>query len=172
MKSKPNKAPESAVARKAECKNDEESTSDLVEHVIENPEVLTRVLDEPRVQSIVLQKFQGPVPPPSLLREYESLVPGLADRLVKLTEKEQAHRHQQDEKFLKGNFSLSARGQWMAFVIVLVIIATAIFFGSQGETTLAAILVGIDMVAICSVFIAGKFIGSKDKPDDENENGK
>lgn len=163
------KSASGAPARKNECSKDDESTSDLVEHVIENPEVLTRVLDEPRVQSIVLQRFQGPVPPPSLLREYESLVPGLANRLVELTEKEQAHRHQREDKYLKGSYSISSRGQWMAFVIVLVIIATAVFFGVRGDTTLAAILIGIDMVAICSVFIAGKFLGDKEDSGSDEE---
>ncbi|WP_411004332.1 DUF2335 domain-containing protein [Escherichia coli] len=67
----------------------EEQNNELVSRVIENPEVLNRVLDSPQVRrAIVCQHFQGPVPPPSMLKKYDQLVPGLANRLVDLTEKE------------------------------------------------------------------------------------
>ena len=35
----------------------------------------------------------GPLPPPRQLREYEQALPGLAERIVRLAEAEQDHRH-------------------------------------------------------------------------------
>ncbi|MEB3244731.1 MAG: DUF2335 domain-containing protein [Vampirovibrionales bacterium] len=40
--------------------------------------------------------FSGPTPPPELLKAYESIQPGFADRLMQHAEREQAHRHQTD----------------------------------------------------------------------------
>ena len=37
----------------------------------------------------VRASFSGPVPPPDMLREYEKILPGSADRLFRLTENEQ-----------------------------------------------------------------------------------
>lgn len=146
----------------------DESTSELVQRVIENPEVLSGVLETPKAQAMVYQ-FIGPVPPPSLLREYEDLMPGLGNRLVELTEREQAHRHKQDKEHLEGNMSLSSRGQWMAFVIVMTILIAAFVFGLRGETVLAGALVTINMTAICSVFIWGKYFTSKSTPKENHD---
>ncbi|WP_240727682.1 DUF2335 domain-containing protein [Escherichia sp. E3659] len=85
--------PDQKESENAELTSEEQKDNELVSRVIENPEVLNRVLDSPQGRAIVCQHFQGPVPPPSMLKEYEQLIPGLANRLVELTEKEQAHRH-------------------------------------------------------------------------------
>ncbi|MCS6245397.1 MAG: DUF2335 domain-containing protein [Opitutus sp.] len=39
------------------------------------------------------ESFSGPLPPPDLLEAYERTSSGLADRIVKMAEAEQAHRH-------------------------------------------------------------------------------
>ncbi|HCM1919156.1 TPA: DUF2335 domain-containing protein [Salmonella enterica subsp. salamae serovar 28:r:e,n,z15] len=137
-------------------------TDDLVASVIENPEVLSRVLETPTVQAIVLKHFQGPVPPPAMLKEYDDVIPGLANRLVELTEKEQAHRHQTEAATL----NIARRGQTMAFGVVLIIILAAILFGLNGNTVLAGILVGIDLAALVAAFIAGKHYSDKSSSDD------
>jgi hypothetical protein len=35
-----------------------------------------------------MMQFQGPVPPPQMLAEYEKVLPGSADRLIRLTERQ------------------------------------------------------------------------------------
>ncbi len=37
--------------------------------------------------------FEGPLPPPDLLKQYEQTLPGIAERIVRMAEEEQAHRH-------------------------------------------------------------------------------
>ena len=39
---------------------------------------------------------QGPLPPPSLLKEYESIIPNAGERLLCLVEKEQEHRQKRE----------------------------------------------------------------------------
>lgn len=38
------------------------------------------------------QQFQGPIPPPHLLAQYDQLLPGAAERLIKMAEDEAEHR--------------------------------------------------------------------------------
>ncbi|EFP0252342.1 DUF2335 domain-containing protein [Salmonella enterica] len=149
--------PKKADNKSTSLKNTDNKTDDLVAKVIENPEVLSRVLDTPKAQAIVLKHFQGPVPPPAMLKEYNDVIPGLANRLVELTEKEQSHRHNIESD----NVEISRRGQIMSFVVVLIIIFAAILFGLNGNTVLAGILVGIDLAALVTAFIAGKYYSIK-----------
>ncbi|EAA7556099.1 DUF2335 domain-containing protein [Salmonella enterica] len=151
-------------SKSTSLKSTNNQTDDLVASVIENPEVLSRVLDTPKVQAIVLKHFQGPVPPPAMLKEYNDVIPGLANRLIELTEKEQSHRHSIESY----NVKISKRGQIMSFFVVLIIIFAAILFGLNGNTVLAGILVGIDLAALVTAFIAGKYYSIK-TTDSENE---
>lgn len=45
------------------------------------------------VLEMTMMSYGGPIMPPPLLRELEKIVPGGAERALRLTEKEQDHRH-------------------------------------------------------------------------------
>ena len=42
--------------------------------------------------STSVETFQGPIPPPNVLEAYERLVPGAAERILKMAENQAAHR--------------------------------------------------------------------------------
>ena len=48
-------------------------------------------------------QYSGPIPPPHTLASYEEIQPGFADRIIKMAETETAHRHEMEEKALKGD---------------------------------------------------------------------
>lgn len=62
----------------------------------------------------------GPLPHPQLYGEYEHVLPGAADRITKMAEKAQGHRHRQQSTRLDADVSLELRGQWMGFLVVAV----------------------------------------------------
>lgn len=128
-----------------------------VADLIKNPELLKQIMDTPAVQSVMFENFRGPVPSPSMLEKYGKLLPGLANRLVELTEKEQHHRHSVSAH----NMTLTARGQILAFVLVILVICSAIYFGVQGNTLLAGILAGLDFAALAVTFITGHYFSVK-----------
>lgn len=37
--------------------------------------------------------YSGPLPPPSFLNQFEQIVPGSAERIIRYSEREQEHRH-------------------------------------------------------------------------------
>lgn len=45
--------------------------------------------------------YQGPIPPPEALEKYEKISPGFADRIVKMAEVEQEHRHKIDVEIIE-----------------------------------------------------------------------
>jgi uncharacterized membrane protein len=71
--------------------------------------------------------FSGPLPPPETLAEYDQISPGFANRIITMAEKEQVHRHMQDELRWPVQRKLLSRGQVFAFILSLSIVAGGIW---------------------------------------------
>jgi uncharacterized membrane protein len=74
----------------------------------------------------MVRSFQGPVPSPEDLAQYERALPGCADRLISLTERQSAHRQSMQRHMVQSDTSLRARGQVFAFVIAMTAIIGSI----------------------------------------------
>ncbi|HGW2956440.1 TPA: DUF2335 domain-containing protein [Raoultella ornithinolytica] len=151
------------------------TTDELAEEIegelVENPVVLERLLERPQIRAIVSRTvFSGPIPPPSMLREYNEIVRDGAERIMARSEKEQAHRHDMQSKSILGNISKDKRGQWMAFTITIAILIIATIFAWKGNTVFAGTLITIDLIGLASVFIMGRTTTkpqSKQKSDED-----
>ena len=55
-------------------------------------EILDNLPEHVRVSIVEAASFSGPLPPPTMYREYESALPGSAERILAMVEKEQKHR--------------------------------------------------------------------------------
>jgi len=64
--------------------------------------------------------YHGPLPTSAEFSGYEQTLPGAADRILALAEKEAEHRRKNDDKLLEESISLSRKGQMFAFIIALV----------------------------------------------------
>jgi uncharacterized membrane protein len=73
------------------------------------------------------KSFSGPLPSPESLAEYEQISPGFADRIVKMAEKEQVHRHEQDNLRWPAQKKLLSRGQVFGFILSLSIVGGGIW---------------------------------------------
>lgn len=95
--------------------------------------------------------FAGPIPPAEELAKYEKILPGSADRILKMAEKQSTHRRELENKILESNIKTAATGQVFGFTIfTLALIAgvVLILLGKNGEglvTSLSslAIIIGI-----------------------------
>ena len=54
--------------------------------------------------------FSGPLPPPEILAQYEQILPGAADRLFMMAERQAAHRMELETTVVKGNVLAQHRG--------------------------------------------------------------
>ena len=61
------------------------------------------------------EQISGPVPDPGSLERYDKVLPGLAERLIKLSETEVLHRRDQEQKQLVANIELARENQKEAF---------------------------------------------------------
>ena len=97
--------------------------------------------------------FQGPLPPPNMLRNYGQIVPGLDIRIIEAWEREQTHNENIQKSLLKSSNIRSRTGQWMAFAIALIGLGAA-FIALQGGHQWAASVIGSAALAspIVSLF--------------------
>jgi uncharacterized membrane protein len=116
------------------------------------------VVDSSEYEEQTLEYYAGQFPHPSILVEYENIVPGMVDRIVTLTEKEQAHRHTLEIMETKAQISNTRTirtseilGQAFGFVLFLSVIGLKI--GKQ-EVAIATIVTAF--VGGVTVFVKGR----------------
>ena len=102
--------------------------------ISEDPETVAAL-----VQVVAERSWSGPLPAPEALDGYERIVPGAADRIITMAEKEQADRHEMGN----GDQLVTKRGQWLAAAICVV-------FASVG---LIGILKGNSIVGIAAMIL-------------------
>ncbi len=100
--------------------------------------------------------FQGPIPPPELLREYNDIVPDGADRIMKMAESQSQHRIELESIVIKGDDRRANWGLGTGFTIGVVIIVLSFVLIMFGHDIPGTILGGVDLVSLVSLFIYGR----------------
>jgi uncharacterized membrane protein len=93
------------------------------------------------------------MPPPEMLREYDEVLPGLANRIVTLAENQSNHRIGLERRVTTSNIWRAHLGQVFAFVIAIagIVSGTYLIMNNKSAEGIAAILTPIAGVA--GVFI-------------------
>ncbi|MBI5885617.1 MAG: DUF2335 domain-containing protein [Deltaproteobacteria bacterium] len=111
------------------------------------------------------QRFSGPLPPPKILEQYERVLLGSAERILKMAEKEQGHRHSIQKQEVDGVFGLQRWGQLFGFLIAMVAFIVGGILVYLGHDWVGGILMGGTVVSLVTVFV----IGTRRKPEKEND---
>ena len=107
--------------------------------------------------------FQGPIPDPQTLQEYQKVDPNFPERILALGEAQSAHRQQQETYHLKGSTIARFVGLGLAFLSVLVICAVGTYAIELGHAK-----EGCGVIAAVVVSLAGTFIWGRTKVQQEN----
>jgi uncharacterized membrane protein len=126
--------------------------------------------ERPKVAQIVgsvvfqssIQQFSGPLPPPEHLREYEQIVPGAAERLIKMAEDQSVHRRGLENRVIDAQIRQSDRGQWMAVAVAMLFLAGSIWVTLAGFPWVGSILGGTTVASLVGIFITSKWQQKKD----------
>lgn len=111
------------------------------------------------------QRFSGPLPPPKILEQYERVLPGSAERILKMAEKEQGHRHSVEKTETDGIFGLQRRGQLFGFLIAISAFLIGGILVYLGHDWVGGILMGATVVSLVTVFV----VGSRKKQEQEDD---
>lgn len=78
--------------------------------------------------------WSGPMPPPNALAGYEEILPGAADRILRMAEASLHGRVKREDRLVDAGIELRRSGLNYAFLIALACIAaSAMFFGIGRE---------------------------------------
>lgn len=109
------------------------------------------------------EQFQGPIPPPQILAGYEQLLPGAADRILAMAEKETAHRQIMEEKALdaeieglKNEAGDTKRGQFCGLTIGIVALLVGGYVSVNGAQWAGGFIGAGGVAGLVSAFIAGR----------------
>ena len=112
-----------------------------------------------------MEKFSGPLPPPVILEHYNKIIPDGANRILKLVEQQQTHRHHLEKTVIEGDVKRSDRGLILGFIIALVISVGGMILIAIGcdISGLSLILGGI--VTLTGIFVYSKKVRKQDLED-------
>jgi uncharacterized membrane protein len=103
----------------------------------------------------------GPLPPPEVLARYERLLPGSAERLFQMVERDQTHRFSLEHKIVDREARVAMMGQVFGLLVALAVLAVAIVAIQAGNATAGAALSAVDIVGLAGVFVAGRWRGGR-----------
>lgn len=147
---------------------EEKENSDIQEILQEIPDdilfrvIADRIQQEPKeevrkvVQTVSEHAFSGPLPPPSMLNQYDSIQDGFADRIISMAESEQSHRQSLENKSVEAAIKTESRGQNYALAISLLIITGALYLIDSGKEVSGSLLAGGTLTGLAYIFITGK----------------
>ena len=101
------------------------------------------------------EQYSGPLPRPIDLQEYDRVVPGSADRILKMAENQAIHRQQLEKTVISGDSKRAFCGLWIGAFVALCVLGGAVFLIFEGHDWAGSAIAGLDIVGLVSVFVYG-----------------
>ena len=113
--------------------------------------------------------FSGPLPPPETLREFNEIVPGAAERIIKMAEGQFEHRKELERKVIDSDIARSKWGQILGFFIAIFGITASGIISIYGNP-IGGVVLGVGTLAsLVGVFMYGSNTRSKEREKKRSE---
>lgn len=112
--------------------------------------------------------YSGPIPPAGQLREYEEVLPGSADRILRMAENQADHRQDIEKIAVKGGSRRSWWGLWTGFAVAVIALILASILILNNHDWAGVTLGTGDLVALVTVFVIGRVDQRKERVQKEN----
>jgi uncharacterized membrane protein len=126
-------------------------SADSQHPIPESTKRLSRVTETHIEQQI----YKGPLPSPSLLKEFDSVVPGCAERIIRMAEEQSNHRQFLEKTVIVGDSKRANHGLWVGGAIAVLFLVGAVFLIHEGHDWAGVALGSVDLVGIVGAFIYG-----------------
>ena len=118
-----------------------------------------RAQPEPDQQLALVQEtyhHSGPLPAPEILSKYDEILPGAAQRIISMAEKEQTSAIDSRAFALRETAAETKRGQWLAFGIAMSAFVTAGILGFLGHQVAETVIGGSTVGGLVATFVVGR----------------
>lgn len=133
--------------------------------VLDRPAKTRKRNNDESEAKIIAASYYGPLPLSSELKNYEMIVPGAGERILKMAENESAHRHNIELNVMTANIMLANKkanerwtGQIFAFIIAITCIGAGIWFIALGKSLAGTIFSGSGLFSVLAVFYSSRFL--------------
>lgn len=169
---------ESAKEKKENTAKPEEDVSQESHHLVEAEnaeveEIIEELEKRPREEQKELisnlirverNVYSGPIPPPELLRGYEEILPGTADRIIAMAEKQADHRRNLEKSVVESGARDSRLGIICGTIVCVVVCITGLLLSLITDAAaLGALLSLSGMASLVGVFIHGTKSNSNER---------
>lgn len=115
----------------------------------------TKPVAKESIRSIQVQQehYSGPLPHPDALARYDEIVPGAAERIIRMAEKEMEHRHENETRLSKNVIRTTFTSIVFAFISVIILSGLVFYSLYKGFDTVAASIAVGSIAAVAGVFI-------------------
>ena len=151
-----------------ENKVDDELGTELIEQTDRSTD-LREAIDAlpPKYREVVakairVSSFSGPLPPPKMLGEYEKVLPGSADRIIKLAEDHAQHRRFWEIEVLKSVSLSITKNSRSQFVITLYALVSGTVLAYLGERPFSYALLVYALVGFANQLYGRYFSATPD----------
>lgn len=129
-----------------------------------------RVKDSNHAAQVLAASFQGPLPPPQILHEYDEIVQGSAERIICIFENQVKHRQELEKKVITSDIRQSYFGSILGFIIALSAIVSGTFLAYIGQPTEGIAAIISALAGIIGVYAWGSHQRRKEREQKTNPN--
>ena len=104
---------------------------------------------------VMAASWQGPLPPPATLREFDDVVPGAALRILDMAEKQSAHRIQIEKTVIDGDSRRADRGLVVGGNLAALIVTGGLIVMITRDPWAGASIIGTSVATLAGVFVYG-----------------
>jgi len=119
--------------------------------------------------AVEISRYSGPLPKPEDLAKYEQVLPGSADRIIRMAEQQATHRQSLEKVVVESNVAVQKWGLVCAFVIALSAIVGGILLSLKGMSGVGLASIIGALAALVGVFIYGKSAQKKELKEKSDE---
>lgn len=101
------------------------------------------------------EHYEGPIPPPGMLEKYNQIVPGSAERIIKMAEEQSEHRRYLEKKVIASDTRNSFLGIMCALIISLGVLFIAYSALKSNQPTAGVFISALGISSIVGTFIYG-----------------
>src|SRR5687767_6999221 len=116
-------------------------------------------------RSITGKFFQGAIPSPESMKEYQEVDPSIPLRLIKWTEDESKHRRRIEHKYANQSFATILIGYITGLIALCLIAFLAYLFMKEGHAAEGK-WIALSMAGVISVFVIRRAVSSNKKDKD------
>ena len=99
--------------------------------------------------------YSGPIPPPQLLHEFDQVIPGAAERILRMAEKQQDHRIRLESRVITSDTYRSWAGLVLGSILAVIIILSGSYLIHEGHDWAGTTLVTGTLGVVLAAFIHG-----------------